>query len=173
MVTKRPQTIIKLIKMWLGLTFTRACDLLYLNKLKIQRDPWTFNCAAFRLLPSVPSVAPRHVTPRNSGFISNTKQLGNSIKLAKPCFPTDIYSCYCSTTLKFQVLFMSTITGRVKWFNESKGFGFLERDDGPDVFVHFSAITGSGFKTLAEGQAVKFTVTQGQKGPQAENVERI
>ncbi|ARU57487.1 cold-shock DNA-binding domain family protein [Oleiphilus messinensis] len=68
---------------------------------------------------------------------------------------------------------MSTITGRVKWFNESKGFGFLERDDGPDVFVHFSAITGSGFKTLAEGQAVKFTVTQGQKGPQAENVEKI
>ncbi len=65
---------------------------------------------------------------------------------------------------------MSTTTGKVKWFNESKGFGFLEQENGPDVFVHFSAINGSGFKTLVEGQAVEFTVTQGQKGPQAENV---
>ncbi|RUO44264.1 cold-shock protein [Aliidiomarina taiwanensis] len=63
-----------------------------------------------------------------------------------------------------------TITGTVKWFNESKGFGFIEREGGPDVFAHFSAITGSGFKTLAEGQKVSFTVTQGQKGPQAENI---
>ncbi|MCH8493368.1 MAG: cold-shock protein [Idiomarina sp.] len=62
------------------------------------------------------------------------------------------------------------VTGTVKWFNESKGFGFLEREGGPDVFVHFSAITGDGFRTLAEGQKVKFTITQGQKGPQAENV---
>ncbi|MCC1496211.1 cold-shock protein [Alcanivorax sp. 1008] len=65
---------------------------------------------------------------------------------------------------------MSTTTGTVKWFNEAKGFGFIQQESGPDVFVHFSAIQGSGFKTLAEGQAVKFTVTQGQKGPQAENV---
>ncbi|MFU8783963.1 cold-shock protein [Aliidiomarina sp.] len=62
------------------------------------------------------------------------------------------------------------VTGTVKWFNESKGFGFLEREGGPDVFVHFSAITGDGFRTLAEGQKVQFTITQGQKGPQAENV---
>jgi len=61
--------------------------------------------------------------------------------------------------------------GKVKWFNESKGFGFIEQDNGPDVFVHFSAISGSGFRTLAEGQRVQFTVTQGQKGPQAENVQ--
>jgi CspA family cold shock protein len=61
-------------------------------------------------------------------------------------------------------------TGTVKWFNESKGFGFIEQESGPDVFVHFSAISSSGFKTLAEGQKVEFTVTQGQKGPQAENV---
>ena len=66
---------------------------------------------------------------------------------------------------------MSTqTTGTVKWFNESKGFGFIEQESGPDVFVHFSAINSSGFKTLAEGQKVEFTVTQGQKGPQAENV---
>ncbi|HBA32665.1 MAG TPA: cold-shock protein [Gammaproteobacteria bacterium] len=63
-----------------------------------------------------------------------------------------------------------TIKGTVKWFNESKGFGFIEQQDGPDVFAHFSAIKGSGFKTLVEGQAVEFTVTQGQKGPQAENI---
>tara|TARA_R100001460_G_scaffold15311_4_gene33811 strand:+ start:222 stop:449 length:228 start_codon:yes stop_codon:yes gene_type:complete len=65
---------------------------------------------------------------------------------------------------------MSTETGTVKFFNETKGFGFITRESGPDVFVHYSAITGSGFKTLAEGQQVEFTVTQGQKGPQAENV---
>lgn len=63
--------------------------------------------------------------------------------------------------------------GKVKWFNESKGFGFIEQDNGPDVFVHFSAITGSGFRTLAEGQRVQFSVTQGQKGPQAENVQVV
>lgn len=68
---------------------------------------------------------------------------------------------------------MSTATGTVKWFNESKGFGFIEQDSGPDVFAHFSAITGSGFKTLVEGQKVEFTVTQGQKGPQAENIVAV
>ncbi len=62
-------------------------------------------------------------------------------------------------------------TGTVKWFNESKGFGFISQaDGGADVFVHFSAIQGSGFKTLAEGQSVSFTVEQGPKGPQASNV---
>ena len=65
---------------------------------------------------------------------------------------------------------MSTVTGTVKFFNESKGFGFITREGGPDVFVHYSAIQGGGFKTLAEGQQVEFTVSQGQKGPQAENV---
>ena len=68
---------------------------------------------------------------------------------------------------------MSTTTGRVKWFDEKKGFGFIEREDGNDVFVHFKAITGSGFKTLTEGQEVQFEVEQGQKGPQASNVEVV
>ncbi len=68
---------------------------------------------------------------------------------------------------------MSKTTGKVKWFNESKGFGFIEQASGPDVFAHFSAIQGSGFKTLAEGQEVEFNVTQGQKGPQAENITVI
>jgi CspA family cold shock protein len=66
-----------------------------------------------------------------------------------------------------------TATGTVKWFNEAKGFGFIQQESGPDVFAHFSAISGSGFKTLAEGQRVSFTVTQGQKGPQAENIQAI
>ncbi len=65
------------------------------------------------------------------------------------------------------------VKGTVKWFNESKGFGFIEQQSGPDVFAHFSAIAGDGFKTLAEGQAVEFTVTDGQKGPQAENIVAI
>lgn len=67
----------------------------------------------------------------------------------------------------------SIMTGTVKWFNESKGFGFIERSGGPDVFVHHSAINGTGFKTLAEGQQVQFVVTNGAKGPQAENVTAI
>jgi CspA family cold shock protein len=65
---------------------------------------------------------------------------------------------------------MSTITGTVKWFNESKGYGFIEQESGPDVFAHFSAIQGSGFKTLAEGQKVEFEITQGEKGPQASKI---
>ena len=64
----------------------------------------------------------------------------------------------------------TTTTGTVKWFNESKGFGFIEQENGPDVFAHFSAIQREGFKTLAEGQRVSFSVTTGQKGPQAENI---
>ena len=65
---------------------------------------------------------------------------------------------------------MSTTTGTVKWFNESKGYGFIAQESGPDVFVHFSAIQGDGFKTLTEGQSVEFTISQGPKGPQAANV---
>jgi len=63
--------------------------------------------------------------------------------------------------------------GTVKWFNNSKGFGFIQRDQGDDVFVHFKAITGSGYKSLEEGQRVEFSVTQGQKGLQAEEVTII
>lgn len=68
---------------------------------------------------------------------------------------------------------MSSSTGTVKWFNEAKGFGFIQQESGPDVFAHFSAISGDGFKTLAEGQKVEFTVTQGPKGPQAENIVAV
>lgn len=63
--------------------------------------------------------------------------------------------------------------GTVKWFNDSKGFGFIQREDGPDVFVHHSAIVGSGFRSLKEGEAVEFEVTQGPKGPQAANVKPV
>ncbi len=62
------------------------------------------------------------------------------------------------------------VTGTVKWFNDEKGFGFIEQEGGKDVFVHFSAINGDGRKTLTDGQQVNMTVTQGQKGPQAEDV---
>ena len=68
---------------------------------------------------------------------------------------------------------MSKATGKVKWFNETKGFGFIQQEQGPDVFVHFSAIQSEGFKTLSEGQDVEFEVQQGQKGLQAANVTAL
>ena len=63
--------------------------------------------------------------------------------------------------------------GKVKWFNEQKGFGFIEQENGSDVFVHYSSIAGDGFKTLAEGDDVEFELTDGPKGPKAENVTRV
>ena len=68
---------------------------------------------------------------------------------------------------------MSRMTGTVKWFNDAKGFGFIGREGGPDVFVHFTAIDTTGFKSLAEGDQVEFEIVQGQKGPQAANVRKI
>jgi cold shock protein len=65
------------------------------------------------------------------------------------------------------------ITGKVKWFNNAKGYGFIEREGGSDVFVHYSAITGAGFRSLEEGQAVEFEIVDGPKGPQAGNVIKI
>ena len=65
---------------------------------------------------------------------------------------------------------MAKTTGKVKWFDEKKGFGFIEQESGPDVFAHFRAIQSAGFKTLMDGQAVEFEIEQGQKGPQAVNV---
>jgi CspA family cold shock protein len=64
-------------------------------------------------------------------------------------------------------------TGRVKWFNRTKGFGFIERDEGADVFVHYSAIEGDGFKVLDEGDEVEFEVTEGPKGPQASTLRKL
>jgi len=64
-------------------------------------------------------------------------------------------------------------SGTVKWFSDSKGFGFIEQEDGDDVFVHFSALEGDGFKSLSEGQAVEFDILDGPKGPQAANVVKV
>ena len=64
-------------------------------------------------------------------------------------------------------------TGKVKWFNDAKGFGFIEQEGGPDIFVHFSSIEMDGFKTLAEGEPVSFNVIQGPKGPQADHVLKV
>lgn len=66
-----------------------------------------------------------------------------------------------------------SVEGTIKWFNEKKGFGFIQQDNGTDVFVHFSSILGDGFKTLAEGQRVQFDIEEGNKGPKAVNVTKI
>ena len=66
-----------------------------------------------------------------------------------------------------------TKTGTVKWFNDQKGYGFIAQDDGPDVFVHYSAVTEEGFRSLAEGERVEFSIEQGQKGPAAANVRKL
>ena len=68
---------------------------------------------------------------------------------------------------------MNTAQGKVKWFNDAKGYGFIARDNGPDVFVHYSAITGEGFRSLQEGQLVQFEILDGPKGLQAANVQKV
>ena len=68
--------------------------------------------------------------------------------------------------------FVERLKGTVKWFNNAKGYGFIGREDGPDVFVHYSAISSEGYKSLQEGDAVEFEIVQGQKGPQAANVTK-
>jgi CspA family cold shock protein len=78
-----------------------------------------------------------------------------------------------STILTIRGGDQSMARGTVKWFNEKKGFGFIQQEGGPDVFVHFSAIKGDGFKTLAEGQTVEFDVIQDEKGAKAQNVQRL
>ena len=68
---------------------------------------------------------------------------------------------------------MGRLQGKVKWFNNSKGYGFIGQDEGSDVFVHYSAIEGDGFKSLQEGDSVEFEIVQGQKGPQADKVTKL
>ena len=99
------------------------------------------------------------------------------LKLSTDFFLTDCCAaCFLGRIIFLQCLqevgFMKE-TGRVKWFNDSKGFGFISRDNGPDVFVHHSAIQGEGFRSLAENQEVEFEVVQGPKGAQAQNVVKL
>lgn len=76
-------------------------------------------------------------------------------------------------TRKKEVPVVMAFEGKVKWFNESKGYGFIQQDNGQDVFVHYSSISGDGFKTLAEGQRVRFDIVEGDRGPKAANVVKI
>jgi CspA family cold shock protein len=80
---------------------------------------------------------------------------------------------YVISCTKIKFLGGMFVFGKVKWFNQEKGYGFIEREDGGDVFVHFSAIQEEGFKTLAEGQRVEFDIVEGTRGPQAANVTKV
>src|ERR1044072_4582139 len=104
-------------------------------------------------------LAPFRVRPGSQAF---TKSVG------KPC---GFRIRFTESLRGFGV--MSRITGKVKWFNNSKGYGFIEQPGSSDIFVHYSAIQGDGFKALEEGQEVEFEVTQGPKGPQAEKVTKM
>src|SRR6056297_690660 len=94
------------------------------------------------------------------------------VSLRYTSYNPPLISCTHFSFLVIYKVARTMATGSVKWFNEAKGFGFISQDDGgKDVFVHFSAIQGSGFKTLAEGQKVEFDIQDGPKGPQAANVQ--
>ncbi len=82
----------------------------------------------------------------------------------------DEHACESDVLILEGAMFMAT--GKVKWFNDSKGYGFITADDGTDVFVHHGDIQGEGFKSLAEGEAVTFDIVQGEKGPRASNVRK-
>jgi len=94
----------------------------------------------------------------NSASIRQAQPRGAPGKLRERCLPEGAN--------------VERLKGTVKWFNNAKGYGFIGRDDGPDVFVHYSAITSEGYKSLQEGDVVEFEITQGQKGPQAANVTK-
>lgn len=87
------------------------------------------------------------------------------------CYSLIVSSAH--SILKMKGMFCMALQGKVKWFNAEKGYGFIEREDGGDVFVHFSAIQTDGFKTLEEGQAVEFDIVEGARGPQAANVIKL
>jgi CspA family cold shock protein len=105
--------------------------------------------------------------------VESTRDLAFYSGFSPDCFPCLIISrgktVHCC---RRNIQFMKE-TGKVKWFNDSKGYGFISRENGPDVFVHHTAIVGEGFKTLAEDQEVEFEVVQGQKGLQAQNVVKL
>jgi CspA family cold shock protein len=103
----------------------------------------------------------------DSNFVSGTLRairIFNSVRVIPPALRSEI----SMSPFRRE----SEVQGTVKWFNNSKGYGFIGRDDGPDVFVHYSAIAGDGYRTLQEGDPVEFEIVQGPKGPQAANVSK-
>jgi CspA family cold shock protein len=128
------------------------------------------------MLNFLTSAAPRRYYDRGAGRAS-VECRGRALAVffyVRPASPRAAGRCHAALRAALLQGRKSTmrITGKVKWFNNAKGYGFIERDGGSDVFVHFSAVQGNGFRTLEEGQAVEFEIVDGPKGPQAGNVTK-
>ncbi len=115
-----------------------------------------------------------HITLWNRKIPINLSSSSRVLRKKVGCSPktTHLYLCTKQETQGRQE-FVAQYKGKVKWFNNAKGYGFIGRDDGPDVFVHYSAIQLDGYKTLKEGDEVEFDIVEGQKGPQADAVIRL
>ena len=120
----------------------------------------------------MPLVVGRVLAPSLSSVIPNLDSLANEQHNAYTFLRTfGVAACFWDP--QEEGAHVERLTGTVKWFNNAKGYGFLGRDDGPDVFIHYSSITTEGYKSLQEGDKVEFEIVQGQKGPQAANVTKI
>jgi CspA family cold shock protein len=108
-----------------------------------------------------------------SGWSNSGNVLTNRLDIESRVVTVNQYRHILPGTIKLSGETKEMVKGKVKWFNDSKGFGFLEQENGEDVFCHFSAITGEGFKSLQEGDVVEFDVVKGPKGLQASNVRKV
>jgi len=149
---------------------TKACD--GVEKAVIRNNPMMIRIIFFILFPPFSVSVPLN-TPKGRRFHGNSELSCHPLSsLVISPYPWSGWGISLPGRVSGKRRYLRLAKGKVKWFNDSKGYGFIEQEDGPDVFVHFSAIAMDGFKTLREGDEVEFEITEGPKGPQATNVIR-